>query len=324
MPIVVGVDIAKRTFDIALLQANGKYRTKGNLSNDPAGFRAFTQWLEKYAEPGAWVVMEATNVYHEALADHLVGLGYRLCVVNPARIASYAQSQLQRVKTDKVDAKLMALFGTRHIDELQPWQPEPPARRRLRALVRRYEELKELYRMESNRLDTAESSVKESILSVMTHLERQIDQTLKAIQEQIDDDPDLRGKRDLLVSIDGISDKTAALLLAELGDLSRFDNARAVVAFAGLNPRLQQSGSHQGQVRISRMGSARLRAGLYMPAMCAMLHNAAVKALRLRLQENGKTGKQIICAAMRKLLHIAYGVLKSGQPFKAELALPAR
>lgn len=144
----------------------------------------------------------------------LLARGYRVSVVNPARIASYAQSQLQRVKTDKADAKLIALFGQRHADELQPWQPEPPVRRRLRALVRRYEELKELYRMESNRLDTAEMSVKESILSVMAHLERQIEQALKEIRKQIDDDDDLRGQRDLLVSIDGISDKTAALLLA--------------------------------------------------------------------------------------------------------------
>lgn len=108
-----------------------------------------------------------------------------------------------------------------------------------------------------------------------------------------------------------------------MGDVSRFDSARAVVAFAGLNPRLQESGDHKGQVRISRIGSASLRAGLYMPAMSAMTYNKAVRALRNRLEQKGKTGKQIICAAMRKLLHIAYGVLKSGQPFKAELALPS-
>ncbi|MNF99947.1 Transposase IS116/IS110/IS902 family protein [compost metagenome] len=190
--------------------------------------------------------------------------------------------------------------------------------------MRRYDELKELYQMESNRLDTADMSVKESVLSVMVHVERRMDEVLKEIRQQIDDDDDLRGKRDLLVSIDGISDKTAALLLAELGDVSRFDSARAVVAFAGLNPRLQESGKHKGQVRISRMGSALLRAGLYMPAISAMTHNKAIRALRNRLEEKGKAGKQIICAAMRKLLHIAYGVLKSGQPFQAELALPAR
>lgn len=322
MTLVVGVDIAKKTFDIAVLQANGKYRTKGNLSNDQAGFSAFEQWLQTHAEPGAWVVMEATNIYHEALGEYLLARGYRVSVMNPARIASYAQSQLQRVKTDKVDAKLIALYGTRHVEDLQLWQPDPVNVRQLRALVRRYEELKELFQMEANRLETAKSDlVKESILSVAAHLERQMEQTLKAISEHIDDDPDLRDKRDLLKSIEGISDKTAALLLAELGSVSRFESARAVVAFAGLNPRLRESGQHKGQVRISKIGSRTLRAGLYMPAICAMSHNPAIRALRLRLEEKGKAGKQIICAAMRKLLQIAYGVLKSGQPYNVELAL---
>jgi len=322
MAIVVGVDIAKKAFDIAVLQSNGKYRTKGNLSNDQSGFSVFGQWLQKHAEPGAWVVMEATNIYHEALGDYLLAQGYRVCVMNPARIASYAQSQLQRVKTDKVDAKLIALYGTRHVEDLQLWQPDPVSVRQLRALVRRYEELKELFQMEINRLETAKSDVvKESILSVSAHLEQQIEQTLEAIRQHIDDDPDLRGKRDLLTSIEGISDKTAALLLAELGSISRFESARAVVAFAGLNPRLRESGQHKGQVRISKIGSRLLRAGLFMPAICAMSHNQAIRALRLRLEEKGKAGKQIICAAMRKLLQIAYGVLKSGQPYNVELAL---
>ncbi|MCP1643874.1 transposase [Pseudomonas citronellolis] len=322
MAIVVGVDIAKKTFDIAVLQSNGKYRTKGNLSNDQSGFSVFDQWLQKHAEPGAWVVMEATNIYHEALGDYLLARGYRVCVMNPARIASYAQSQLQRVKTDKVDAKLIALYGARHAEDLQLWQPDPVSVRQLRALVRRYEELKERFQMEINRLETAKSDVvKESILSVSAHLEQQIEQTLEAIRQHIDDDPDLRGKRDLLTSIEGISDKTAALLLAELGSISRFESARAVVAFAGLNPRLRESGQHKGQVRISKIGSRLLRAGLFMPAICAMSHNQAIRALRLRLEEKGKAGKQIICAAMRKLLQIAYGVLKSGQPYNVELAL---
>ncbi|MDF3934573.1 IS110 family transposase, partial [Pseudomonas citronellolis] len=97
--------------------------------------------------------------------------------------ASYAQSQMQRVKTDKVDAKLIALYGERHVGDLQLWQPEPLNVRQLQALVRRYEELKELFQMESNRLETAKADpVKESILSVSAHLERQIEQTLKTIR----------------------------------------------------------------------------------------------------------------------------------------------
>ena len=322
MAIVVGVDIAKHTFDIATLQSNGKHRTKGKLANNSAGFEVFQQWLLKYAEPQAWVVMEATGIYHEALAEWLLSRGYRVCVLNPAQVAYYARSQLQRVKTDKVDAKLIADYGNRHQSELRAWQPDSPAIRRLKALVYRLKDLQELEQMEQNRLDvTREAKVKASIESVLKHLREQIAETLKAIQQHFDDNDDLRGQRDLLTSIDGIAERTAALLLAELGDAQRFDSSRAVTAFAGLNPKLQESGKFKGHVRISRMGSVRLRAGLYMPALVSMTHNPAIRAMAKRMKDKGKTGKQIVCAAMRKLLCIAYGVLKSGNPFDPELAI---
>lgn len=322
MTIVVGIDIAKHTFDIATVQDNGKYRTKAKLSNNAAGFEVFEQWLLKHAESDAWIVMEATGIYHEALAEWLFRQGYRACILNPAQMAYYARSQLQRVKTDKVDAKLIADYGIRHQPELRAWQPEKPSIRRLKALVRRLKDLQELEQIEQNRLDvTGESKVRASIESVLEHLHKQIEETLKAIKQHFDDNDDLRGQRDLLTSIDGIADRTAALVLAELGDIERFESSRAVTAFAGLNPRLQESGMLKGHVRISRMGSARLRAGLYMPGVVSITRNPAIQALAERMRANGKTGKQIICAAMRKLLCIAYGVLKSGKPFDAHLAI---
>ncbi|MHB0765404.1 IS110 family RNA-guided transposase [Stutzerimonas sp. NM35] len=322
MAIVVGVDIAKHTFDIATLQSNGKHRTKGKLTNDSAGFEVFQQWLLKYAEPQAWVVMEATGIYYEALAEWLLARGYRVCVLNPAQVAYYARSQLQRVKTDKVDAKLIADYGSLHQAKLRAWQPDPPSIRRLKALVHRLKDLQELEQMEQNRLDvTRETKVKASIESVLEHLRQQIAETLEAIKQHFDDNDDLRGQRDLLSSIDGIAERTAALLLAELGDIQRFDSSRAVTAFAGLNPKLQDSGILKGYVRISRMGSASLRAGLYMPAITSMSRNPAIRAMVERMKARGKAGKQIICAAMRKLLCIAYGVLKSGEPFNPELAI---
>ena len=322
MSTVVGIDIAKHTFDIATLQANGKHRTKAKLSNDPKGFDVLLQWLDKHAEPQAWVLMEATGIYHEALAEWLYQQGYRVCVLNPAQIAFYARSQLQRVKTDKVDAKLIADYGHRHQQELRAWKPERPAIKRLKALTHRLKDLQELEQMEQNRLDvTCDVKVAASIRSVLEHIRQQIAETLEAIKQHFDDNDDLRGQRDLLKSIDGIADRTAALLLAELGDVQRFDNSRAVTAFAGLNPKLQDSGNHKGHVRLSRMGSSVLRSGLYLPAVVSLTHNAAIRAMAERLRAKGKAGKQIVCAAMRKLLCIAYGVLKSGKPFDPQLAI---
>lgn len=322
MSTVVGIDIAKHTFDIATLQANGKHRTKARLANETKGFELLLQWLNKHAEPAAWIVMEATGIYHEALAQWLHERGYQVCVLNPAQTAFYARSQLQRVKTDKVDAKLIADYGHRHREELRAWKPELPSIKRLKALTHRLKDLQELEQMEQNRLDvTSDAKVTESIQSVLGHIRQQIADTLKAIKQHFDDHDDLRGQRDLLKSINGIADRTAALILAELGDIHRFDDSRAVSAFAGLNPRLQESGKYKGQTRISRMGSALLRGGLYMPAVSAMTCNPAIREMTKRLKAKGKSGKQIVCAAMRKLLCIAYGVIKSGQPFDPQLAI---
>ncbi|MBF8743995.1 IS110 family transposase [Pseudomonas guariconensis] len=323
MSAFVGVDVAKKSFDIATPLGNGKFRTKAKLVNGQAGFQQFEDWLKRHAEPGAWIVMEATGTYHEALADFLHAKGYRICIANPAVIAAFADVELRRVKTDKADAKTISAYAQQREDSLRLWQPEPPAQRRLRALVRRLDDLKEILQMEKNRLDVAPAAVQGSIRSVMEHVELEIEETRKAIDQTIDDDPDLRQRRKLIVSIDGLGETTAALILAELGDPLKFAGPSAIVAFAGLNPMIHQSGEQVGQSTISRTGSTRLRSGMYMAGITAMKWNPVVKALAERLTMRHKAYKQIVCASMRKLLHLVYGVVKSGKPFDPQIALAA-
>jgi transposase len=321
MSAFVGIDIAKNSFDIATPLDNGKFRTKAKLANNPKGYQVLLDWLSTHSEPSAWVVMEATSVYHQGVADCLHAHGYRVCIVNPAILHQYGKDELRRVKTDKADAKLIARYAQDKHARLREWVPEPAPRRRLRALVRRLEDLQEIQQMESNRLDVAEDKVKASIESVISHVKQQIDETRKAIKDNIDDDPDLRQKRDLIVTIDGLGDTTAALILAELGDPLDYKGPKSIVAFAGLDPRCASSGESVGPTHISKTGSKRLRAGLYMPGMVGLKHNAVLRELKTRMRANGKAPKEIICAAMRKLLHLVYGVLKSGKPFDVDIAL---
>lgn len=320
---VVGIDVAKATLDLACQTASDTYRTRGKLPNTPAGFAQLLTWLTTHACPEAWVVMEATNVYHEAAATFLHAHGYRVCVANPKQVAAYAESELSRTKTDKTDAKLIVRFALSHQSRLRAWQPPTPAERTLIALTRRLDDLKTLRQMECNRLATADPAVHESLHAVLATLDKQIEATQAALCRYIDNDPDLRKRRDLLVSIKGISDLTASRLMAELGDIHRFSDVRAVVAFVGLNPALRQSGTWRGHVRISKIGSTVLRAALYMPAVVAMQHNPLIRAQAQRLRASGKPGKVIVVAAMRKLLHIAYGVLKSGRAFDPKVGLTA-
>jgi transposase len=265
--------------------------------------------------------MEATGIYHEALAETLHARGWKVCVLNPRVIHAFGKEELRRVKSDKADAKLIAEYGQQKAHRLRLWTPEPPARRRLRALVRRLQDLQEILQMETNRLGVSDPQVHPSIRSVIAHVEVQISETQKAIRQHIDDDPDLRQQHGLIASIKGLGDVSAATILAELGDPLDFESPKAIVAFAGLNPIHDESGSHVGATRISKTGASTLRSSLFMPGMSAARYNPVIRALAERMQAKGKARKQIVCAAMRKLLHLVYGVLKSGIPFDPNIAL---
>lgn len=136
--------------------------------------------------------------------------------------------------------------------------------------------------------------------------------------------PDLKRQTDLLRSIPGLGDLTIGKLLAECRHIRAFRDVRQLVAFVGLNPRHPVSGSSiHKRPTISRTGSASLRAALFMPALVAMSFNPILRAFADRLRARGVAGKAIVVAVMRKLLHVVYGVLQSGQPFDPHWAIAA-
>ncbi len=152
---ILGVDIAKRKFDVALL-LNQKLKHKV-FANNQEGFSELIGWLEKYGVHHAYVCMEASSRYGEELAIYLHDAGYTVSVVNPARIKGFAQSELLRIKNDKVDAGVIARF----CDKMRPeaWSPLPPEVRRLQALVRRVDALIVMRTQELNRIETTHKSV---------------------------------------------------------------------------------------------------------------------------------------------------------------------
>jgi transposase len=313
----VGVDIAKQKFDVARLCEN-KYRHR-KFDNNPAGFAAFIAWLASFGDEQPRICMEATGAYSMPLAEFLVEQGYRVSVVNPAKIHAFAQSELCRAKTDKADAKLIARYDLRMRPE--PWIPPPRSIRELQALLRRVEHLLEMRQMERNRLDTADAAIVDSLNTVLDTLERELDATRERIKHLIDNDPDLKHRRDLLESIPGIGPAASAHLLTALSAHYGFTHAKQAVAYAGLAPKLQASGQWIGKTRLSKTGDPALRKALYMPALTAWQHNPLIRHFCERLKANGKNGKAIACAAMRKLIHIAFAILKSGQPFNPNLVL---
>lgn len=158
--------------------------------------------------------------------------------------------------------------------------------------------------------------VRESVQQMLAYLAEQIKRTEALIRDQIDSHPQLRRQRELLDSIPGIGERTAAALLAEVPDILQYKSARQVAAFAELVPRLHESGkSVRGRARLSKMGTPRIRRSLYFPAITAIRCTPVIKAWASGLRERGKCEMQIIGAVMRKLIHLAFGVLKSGKPY---------
>ena len=314
----LGIDVSKAKLDCALRLANGKLRNKV-VTNSAPGFETLLAWVNKQGADQFHVCMEATGIYWEAVAEFLAGIkGCTVSVVNPAQIKAFGASRLVRTKTDKVDSELIAAFcAERHPP---PWQPPAAAEQALRALVLRLDALQAMHTQESNRLDVARAAVKAGIASHLKWLDDEIKRIIEEIRQHIDSDPDLHDKQRLLDSIPGLGERTIAVLLAFYAQTERFSNARQAVAFAGLDPRQHESGSSvKGKPRISKVGHSFLRKALYMPAMVTLYRTDWGKKFRAHLGASGKPPMLIIGAMMRKLIHVAFGVLKSGKQFDPAL-----
>ncbi len=310
----VGIDVSKKTLDVTLLhEKSGKRRKR--VANNTAGIQGLLNWLKKQTTGQIHICMESTSVYWEEVAEILYEAGYEVSVVNPVRIKGYAMSKLCRSKTDALDGDVIADFCEKQSPSL--WEPPSDVEKKLRALVRHLEALKKSRIQQSNRLSTCkDDDVKNSLDTLLNTIDAEIKQVQKRIDDLIDQNPDLKEKKELLKSIPGFSDKTAIHILAEMYDLPAYENAKAAAADIGITTSHHESGTtvHR-RPKISRMGKAALRAALYYPAITALRYNPAVQKLAKRLEARGKKKSVIRVAAMRKLMHIAYGVIKNKQPF---------
>jgi transposase len=314
----LGLDIAKKTFHATVLSDRPVCRR--TFKNTPAGFLDLQKWLTKKSLHTLHVCLEATGAYWQDVAAFLHHLGYSVSVLNPLRIKAFAQSQLARTKTDRYDSWVIARFCQVMCPAL--WTPPSAPQTTLTALSRYYDALDKTLTQHRNRLEACrEPQVRTLLETFIGTIQRQMADLTQLMQQHVAADQMLQHRYELLCSIPGIGALTAIRLLAELPHLAAYASARQVTAYAGVTPKQFQSGtSVAGRPKLSKIGNPRIRKALYFPAMVAIRHNPIISALAERLRARGKSKMCIIGAAMRKLLHLVYGVVKHDTKFDANFA----
>jgi transposase len=318
---ILGIDVSKNTLDVSISSCT-KVRTK-SFANTSDGWHHLLDWLFAQKIRRVHACLESTGRYSLGIACALYEAGHIVSIINPAQVRDFVRTKLGRNKTDGIDASRIREYC--ELFKPLPWAPPSEAHRRLSELQTIRSGIIAGLTEWKNRKNSGIVDAEAQALADATilHFTSQIGAVDKAIALAIENDSDLRSKRDLLLSISGVGDTLAGVVLAELPGPDVLHSSGEVVAYAGLNPRQHQSGTSVDRAtRISKIGNAVLRAALYMPALSAMRYNPAIVALVTRLKSRGRLKpKQIVVAAMRKLLVLCFGVLKTGKPFDPAIAM---
>ena len=324
---VIGVDISKDSFHVRILSIKSDSIIPvdkiSKFDNSINGFANLFNWLSKLniCSQSSLIVMEATGVYWERLAFYCVEKeNINVSVVNPKQIKHFAHTNLRRSKTDPLDADLIAHFGI----ALKPsiWNPPHPILEELKQISRERDSLVKMLTEERNRLHAIKSSANPSPVTLKSHraiikyLEKQIKKLEKAINDKFDNNSGLREKKELLKTIPGIGDISAAVLLTETNEFSTFTDPKQLSAYAGISPSQHESGSSvHKKIKISKVGNSKIRSTLYLSSLSCIRSNSPFKKFYERLREKGKPAKVALIAVARKLLHVVFAIIKSGKAF---------
>jgi transposase len=307
----IGIDVAKATLDLHFLPSGQAH----SLANSPAGHRQLRKLLP--APDACRIVLEATGGYERQLVADLLDAGFHVAVVNPKRVRDFARALGLAAKTDRLDARVLALFAEKV--QPAPAQKTPEKQAEIQQLVARRRQLIDLRTQESNRWDvTPSKAARKSIQAVLNTLERQVRDIEKAIEDLVESDDEWRQKTELVQSVPGLGGVTATTLLADVPELGQL-NRQQISSLVGLAPFNRDSGQHQGKRTIGG-GRKSVRSVLYMAALAARRCNPVIKAFADRLAQHGKPFKVVLTACMRKLLVIVNSLVKSGQPWNPKLA----
>lgn len=314
--IYVGVDVSKKTLDIAIKQSSGHYLHR-KISNDQQGFKKILALLPS----DSCVVMEATSSYYMPFAYFLYHNSISVSIVNPLSVNHFCKMRMSRAKTDKKDAAMIAEYGKSETPRL--WVPKDPCLIELQQMEGILDNLTRQKTSVSNQKEAFACSgqltdrVSEMLERQLAYLEseiKSIERSMYEIGEQ--NYPELLTN---LCSIPSIGKRTAIMLLIITDGFTRFERAKELVSYIGLCPRLYESGSSiKGKSRICKMGMSRMRQLLYLCALSAIKVNSTCKAMYERLKQRGKNGKLALVAVANKLLRQTFAIGVGNIPYNTQ------
>lgn len=320
---ILGIDVSKAKLDGCLLDAEGQ-RASIQVKNTPAGLTALARWLDRQAVTILTVCLEATNVYGAAVALFFHERHQTIILANPASVHAYMRAKMQRAKTDKADAASIADYARAMAEDLRPWQPPPASYEELRDLVRLLQDLTHCRAKAKNRMEklayitsTAKARIQRSVRADLAHYEKEIRLVTKDIQACIRKNETMQQRYQLVTSAPGVGFVTAVTFMAEVPDIHRFTHAKQLAAYAGVTPRVTQSGQRQPASQpISKMGNTRLRRAFFMASLSARQYNKAITVCSQNWASKEPMVLQI--AVARKLLHLLFAMEKHQQPYDPE------
>lgn len=307
--VFVGMDVSQTQLDVAVRPGSGF-----QVAHDEAGMVSVVARLQQL-QP-TLIVLEATGGVEVPVTSALAAARLPVVVVNPRQVREFARATGQLAKTDRLDAQVLAHFAEAIRPPVRPIPDEHT--QALAALVARRRQLIEMLTAEKNRIRVAAAPIRRRVRAHITWLERDLASTDTDLTETIRESPVWREKEDMLRSVPGVGPVLATTLLAnlpELGTLTR----KQVAALAGVAPFPRDSGTLRGR-RTIWGGRAHVRAALYMAALVAARRNPVIRTFYQRLCQAGKAKKLALTACMRKLLTILNAMLKTGTPWRTEVA----
>ena len=323
---VVGIDVAQKELVVSFGRMYDDltpqlYASK-TFPNTQKGFIDLISWVKKLADTScsARFVMEATGVYHEALAYFLHDKGHELTIVLPNKIRSFFRTLEVKSVTDKTCAEAIAMFGLEK--KLDDWKRPKKILRNLRQLARERDQIVQERTMVKNQLhaEQAEADPNASSLQRMKKRIQLLDKQEKEIKAEIaalaKTDEEVSRSIKITSSITGIGVLTAAIVLAETNGFDLIRNKRQLSSYAGYDVITKDSGtSVKGKPRISKRGNKYLRKAMHLPALTAIRHDERFKAIYARLVAKHGLKMKAAVAVQRKLLEMMYTVHKTNTAY---------